>query len=221
MAGVAAPAMAANLLVNGNFEATGFGGTTTYYNIGTAPGTGGSGGPDHPIPSDFGWKVPTQVVDDVVVNNVDIVANNNLFAPKLTNGGAYVLDLVGYGSTGAIEQSIGTVANQLYNLTFEYSSNNGINGPTAQVDGNGVIGSVTGTHAWQTFTGSFVGTGSPVNISITEGVGGGNAGVFLDNVSVSAAPEPSTWALMMLGIGGVGAAARMARRKEGQAALVA
>jgi hypothetical protein len=37
----------------------------------------------------------------------------------------------------------------------------------------------------------------------------------LTTSDVSAAPEPSTWALMLLGVGGVGAALRMVRRKAG------
>lgn len=198
MAGVSAPALAGNLLANGNFENTGFGGTTGYYNIGP--------GGDHAVPSDFGWTVSD--------GNVDIVANNASYGPILTGGGNYVLDLVGYGSTGEISQSVDTVLNQTYDVTFDYSSNNGINGPTASVNGNDLIGTVTGTHSWQVFTGSFVGTGSPTTFSISEIYGANNAGVFLDNVSVAAAPEPAAWAMLLLGVGGVGAAVRMSKRRE-------
>ena len=107
-------------------------------------------------------------------------------------------------------------------MTFEYSSNNGINNPIAAVvNGTDVIGNVTGSHQWQTFTGSFVGTGAPSTFAINETFGGNNAGVFLDNVSVSAAPEPATWVMLLLGVGGVGAAMRMSKRRERSALAIA
>ena len=39
-------------------------------------------------------------------------------------------------------------------------------------------------------------------------------GPALDNVSISAVPEPATWAMMIMGFGGVGAAVRASRRKQ-------
>lgn len=214
--GVAAPAMASNLLVNGDFENTGgtinpFPGTTGYYNVGALPGDYG-GGPDHAIPGNFGWSVP--------VGNVDIVANNASYGTILPTGGQYVLDLVGYGDSGEISQSINTVLNRVYNVRFDYSENGGINGATAEVlAGGGVIGSVTGTHGWQTFTGSFIGNGGAETFAINEQIGGGNAGVFLDNVSVTAVPEPATWAMMAAGLALMGAALRT-RKGAGVTAAV-
>jgi hypothetical protein len=43
---------------------------------------------------------------------------------------------------------------------------------------------------------------------------------FIDGVSVSAVPEPTGWALMLLGLGGVGATARAARRARATLAIV-
>ena len=186
---------AGNLLVNGNFENSGFGGTSGYYNV-------GPGGADHAVPADFGWSVP--------VNNVDIVANG-VYGPNLAGGGNYSLDLVGYGATGAISQSINTVAGAKYTVTLDYSSNNGISNPTANVSFNGAtIGALTGTHAWQSFSTTFTGTGSPAAFAITENYGSGNAGVFLDNISVTggSVPEPAAWILMLVGFAGLGAALR-------------
>lgn len=204
VAGIAgtAPARAVERIVNGGFENTGFGATSGYYNLGT-------GGDNHAVPPDFGFSVP--------VNNVDIVANG-VYGPALAGGGAYNLDLVGYGSTGAIAQSIRTVAGATYKVSIAYSSNNGISGPTADVTFNGgTIGLVTGTAAWQTFTTTFTGTGGFATFGINETYGANNGGVFLDNVSVSGAvPEPATWALLLAGFGMTGIAAR--RRKGALAA---
>jgi hypothetical protein len=188
-AAFSAPAFAAtNLLVNGGFEAN-QGITTSYYNV-------GSGG-DHATPAGFGWSVTT--------NNVDIISYVS-YGPAPTNGGNFGLDLVGYGSTGEIAQSISTVAGQTYHVSLNYSANPGFNGAQADVLVNGsAIGSVTGTaYSWKTFTGSFTGTGSLVTFAINETLGGGNGGVFLDNVSVTSVPEVSTWAMMLAGFAGLG-----------------
>ena len=195
----AVPAFAStNLVVNGGFENTGFGGTTGYYNVGPA-------GADNVVPSDFGWTVSN--------GNVDIVANNGTYGTVNADGGAYVLDLVGYGSTGEISQTLTTTPGAEYKVTFEYSRNGGVNNPTAAVlVGGSTVGSVTGTSSWTTFSDTFKATGASTTFAINETYGANNGGVFLDNVSVSAVPEPASWALMLLGVGGVGGALRLRRR---------
>lgn len=190
---------AVNLIVNGGFENTGFGGTSSYYNVGDT-------GADNPIPGDFGFAVP--------VNNVDIIANG-VYAPFLATGGAYNLDLVGYGSTGAISQTFATVLGRTYTVSIDFTQNGG--GKSADVNVNGAaIGTLVGTGAWQTFTTTFIGTGAATTFDITEILGGGNGGVVLDNISVSAVPEPETWAMLVAGFGMTGFAMR--KRKAAVAA---
>jgi len=63
-------------------------------------------------------------------------------------------------------------------------------------------------------------TSAPGKLSFTDLSGGNNnVGNLLDNVSVSAVPEPSTWAMMVLGFLGVGFLAY--RRKSGTALRLA
>lgn len=190
----AAPASATNLLVNGNFEDASFGGTSGYYNIGNS-------GADNPVPAGWGWTVP--------VNNVDIIANG-VYTPFLATGGAYNLDLVGYNSTGAISQTFATVLGKTYVLSLDFTQNGG--GKTADVMlDSATLTTLAGTGSWQTWTTSFVGTGSPTTLTISEVLGGSNGGIVLDNISVSAVPEPATWAMLITGFGMVGYGLRRRR----------
>jgi hypothetical protein len=58
-----------------------------------------------------------------------------------------------------------------------------------------------------------------VNVVMDNGLvsGATNAGF---SAVFTGVPEPSTWAMMLMGVGGVGAAMRMARRKTGAAAMM-
>ncbi|HKN30465.1 MAG TPA: PEPxxWA-CTERM sorting domain-containing protein [Roseiarcus sp.] len=49
------------------------------------------------------------------------------------------------------------------------------------------------------------GTGSPNTLYFTDGINGETAGLF---GAITVVPEPSTWALMLAGLGGLGFAAR-------------
>ncbi len=67
---------------------------------------------------------------------------------------------------------------------------------------------------WKTYTGSFVGTGASETLNFTNtSPTTGNAGIFLDAISVSAAPEPATWMMMIGGFGVAGVAMRRRRRE--------
>ena len=97
----------------------------------------------------------------------------------------------------AITQNIATVVGQTYNLSFWLDDNSGLttfqhlstNGDTTTSGGNGVDLIV------------FAGSGTPVP-------GGGTGGI----------PEPATWAMMLVGFFGAGAALRN-RRKLGAATV--
>jgi len=169
-----------------------------------------------------GWMVTT--------NDVDIV--NDCCTPSgagnaLAYEGNQYLDLVGFGSTGAIEQTISTVVGKTYHFSFAYSNNPWAGTATASADYafGGATGSVTHSIMsnaanldWMTASGSFVATSTSTAVSFNETVGASTAGVLLDAVSVTV-PESSTWAMMLLGFAGLALAGY--RRAGGRAARLA
>ncbi|MBX3483676.1 PEPxxWA-CTERM sorting domain-containing protein [Phenylobacterium sp.] len=198
-----ASAATVELLTNGGFDdigtATpeGWGGLTYY-----------AGGPAL-LP---GWTVEA--------GSVDLTDTSSAWGPA--GGGQYSLDINGW-SAGTIAQSFATVLGRLYTVSFNYSRNPA-NAPytaTATVSaggqsldvtalGDGAFGGL-GSMAWQSGTFTFVGTGNTETIRLAATIPG-NAGVFFDNVSVTAGvPEPSTWAIAIMGFGLMGAALRRRR----------
>ncbi len=210
----AAPAQAANLIVNGGFEDPAI--NSFFQNFG--PGSTGI----------TGWTVDAFTPFGGSGGNVDIV--NGLFTPggpSPANDGVQFLDLVGFGMVGSIYQVINTVAGQSYTLNFAYSHNLFSNDPSASaIFGiyNGTFGPLlapfqpfshnTGTSTnldWRNASFSFVASSGQTTIAFGNVTGGSNAGVLIDSVSV-AVPEPAAWAMMIAGFGLVGGAVR--RRKS-------
>jgi hypothetical protein len=64
----------------------------------------------------------------------------------------------------------------------------------------------------------FVATGGQTLIAFTAPGAGINVDPVLDNVSVTAVPEPATWAMMLVGFGGLGMAMRSRRKRAPTAA---
>lgn len=199
----------ADLIVNGGFEFNPVAGF--YENYGTFS--------NNPYTGPFfqGWTI--------TLNNVDLV---NPLAPGAWNApayeGSYLLDLVGYGNTGAISQTFNTLPGQQYLLQFAFGNNPGsTSSASANVDvfGSGSLlsavifhnTSASGNLNWTIYSGAFVANSESTTLNFNNVLGGSNGGILLDAVQVSAVPEPATWAMMILGFAGLSLVAYRRSRK--------
>jgi choice-of-anchor C domain-containing protein len=187
--GVASPASAlVNLISNGSFELgtndAGFGGFSTI------PGSA----------SINNWSVG---------GSVDWI--NGYWSAQ---DGTHSVDLNGT-SIGSLQQTIATVAGQTYKLSFYISGNpdNGLGAPTLtasagdQSFGLGYTLFPSNTHTqmgWDFRSYNFVATGATTVIGFNSTTENCCWGPALDNVTVSAVPELSTWTMMLFGFGGIG-----------------
>jgi hypothetical protein len=203
----------ADLIVNGGFEFPSIG-NVFYQNYGTFTNNPYAG------PGFQGWTI--------TLNNVDIV--NPVAGPWNAPAfqGLQILDLVGYGSTGAISQSFTTTPGQTYLLTFGYSNNPGSGAAEASVIvfGSSSLLSALVSHStaasgnlnWNTYSASFIANSETTTLAFNNTIGGSNGGIMLDAVAVSAVPELSTWAMMLIGFAGVGFVAYRRSKKAAAAA---
>lgn len=209
------PAMAANLITNGGFE-----------NQSDAPATPtGSYTSNSPTnwTTDSGWNssLYNQVVGATYV---------------YPHSGSYAVRFFGsspYGSPATLSQMFTDVIGGSYTVAFFTYNNNyaGVTGSrpqnylTAAAGGQSISvpDNVRGGFVsagcydcWVQETFSFIGTGSDT-LSIAANTDKGYW--YLDDVSVTggaisvaAVPEPSTWAMMLVGFGGIGFSMRRRRR---------
>jgi choice-of-anchor C domain-containing protein len=135
--------------------------------------------------------------------------------------GTHSVDLNGT-SLGSVQQTIATVIGQTYRMSFYVSANPDnvpnpgsdertlrvIAGGTEMDFGYSIFRPANSRAAmnWDFRTFDFVATGTSTLISFGSTVPETNCcyGAALDNVAVSAVPEPSTWAMMLLGFAGIG-----------------
>jgi hypothetical protein len=146
---------------------------------------------------------------------VDLIGDP-AFYDFLPGNGRYV-DLDGStGNAGGFDKQLGLAASTNYTLSFDLAG--------SQRGDSNIVDVIFGTTTQQftlasldpftTHTMSFT-TNSAANYQIFfKNAGGDNVGALLDNVSVSVAavPEPSTYMLMLGGLGLIGFVAR--RRKD-------
>jgi hypothetical protein len=147
----------------------------------------------------------------------------------LTSGAYFSAD----ASAQSISQSLALTANTGYTLDFDvYAPQNGRNNPFdaslfASLNGtpiSAVLSADSLTRGWFHYSTTFTSNNAASNNFALNFLGGGNtaADFVVDNVSVAnvaAAPEPSTWAMMLLGFVGVGVVAY--RKRKNRFALTA
>ena len=133
--------------------------------------------------------------------------------------GVRSVDLAG-SSLGTLSQTLtGLTTAKRYVVTFDVARNpdGGVTPRTGTFSAGGqsfgfAYTDATSTRSnmkWETVSYIFQATSSTATISFSSDASAGCCfGPALDNVSISAVPEPATWAMMIGGFGLIGAAAR-------------
>jgi hypothetical protein len=211
-----APA-SANLLSNGSFETPSLAATPLGYAFYADGSTA--------IPS---WTVG--LLAGAVNANAQLT-NNNAFAGLNASDGVQYLDLTGNVGRGAgVVATVATVSTLDYVVAFDVGAFffGGSFGPAtvALLINGGLAGSyavappASNAINWQRFSYQFAGSGSQVSIGLFSSLSPSSSslGVGLDNVALvsvaqpsSAVPEPASWAMLIAGLGLVGALARRRR----------
>lgn len=179
-------------------------------------------------------------VGGLVGSSAQVVIKNNSNAdypvgafgepiPVGPGGGQYVAYFSTDTSVQTISQTIALTAGQLYSFSFNlYSPVNGQHNPNnAKIEG-GVDGATLGPFSatpfgpgWVTEYTTFVASGNSATLTFTyTGQGSTGSDFALDDVSIAAIPEASTWAMMILGFAGIGFMAYR-RKSQGSAFRIA
>ena len=154
-------------------------------------------------PASSGWTVSDGTVDLVGAGGTDLIPGN----------GRYV-DLDGSTSnSGLFSNNVDLAGGTTYTLSFDLGGSHRGSTETVNVNFGSTAASYTLNSAdpFSTVTLNFTpGSNGSYDISY-QNLGGDNVGALLDNVSVSAVPEPETYAMLLAGLGLMGFIAR--RRK--------
>ena len=159
-------------------------------------------------------------------NSVDLVKSGE-YNLTCAGGAGNCVDLSG-SSPGSISKVLSLAAGT-YQLSFDYTGNQleGVGGSWPLAGFTASVGSLVAnigplannSSVFQTYSNWFTTDGSGVTLTFTQQGGNNFRGSILDNVLISAVPEPSTWAMMLLGFAGIGFMAY--RRKQSGSALTA
>ena len=156
------------------------------------------------------WTAPGPGTVDLI--GATTTTSNYDFFPG--NGG-YV-DLNGSNGQVGTLSTIDSFAAGTYKLTFDLAGNARGDGSKTTVISLGnfsdsIVLAATAPFALESFT--FKTSGGNLTFADLSG-GNPNIGNILDNVSLSAVPEPATWAMLIFGFGMIGWTLRSARRRQ-------
>lgn len=150
-----------------------------------------------------------------------IQANGSAWGFNNTTDGTQTAFIQSYdGIGGAIDIALsGLTTATNYTVNFLAAQRPGYLANPFTVSVDGTTQAFTATNAAFTpYAATFVATGSTATLSFTGSALPGDGGVGIDAISVTAVPEPATWAMMIGGFGLVGGAMR--RRPAKRAAIV-
>lgn len=195
----AIPAAAANLIVNGDFEAGGgstAGWTTTFVGLGNVDAL--TAADYQPCCGTFGSEPAYSSNHFAEFNDANVVAASTL------------------------SQTYSSVAGAHYTLSFDlgaFGSATNFMSVSADTLGQGIQASADNNAdtTFQHYSFGFIGSGGLQTLAFRVASGPvDNTDAILDNVSLvmdrGAVPEPAAWALMLAGFAGAGAALRARRR---------
>lgn len=156
-----------------------------------------------------GWAI-TSGTDDV-----DIIGAGGAWDFFGGTGNNYI-DLDGSNGlspAGTLSTSFAVTAGDTYTATFQLAGSQRGNSNSVTVmlgDASFTSPVLASGDGWETFSVTTKATGDMLTLSFTDSQAG-NVGALLDNVSVSAVPEPGSLSLMLAGFAALGVVARRRR----------
>ena len=144
---------------------------------------------------------------------VDLIGNTGFF-DFLPGNGRYV-DLDGSSSqAGEFHKDLSLTAGLQYTLAFDLAGSQRGSVENVNVNFGSAVDNLTvnSSDGFSNHTLLFTPSTTGIYSLIFQNAGGDNVGALLDNVSVSAVPEPETYAMLLAGLGLLGFMA--GRRKE-------
>jgi len=163
------------------------------------------------------WSVYNAINGWSTVSGSGIEVRNNVAGTAFDGVNFVELDS---NNNSAMAQTIATTVGGQYLLSFAYSARPGVNAASNPIEvlWNGASiatvtanGSNLSNNDWHVFSYAVTGTGSDKLTFRASGVNDSYGG-SLDAVAVVAVPEPSTYAMMFLGLGLMGATLSRRRR---------
>jgi len=141
-----------------------------------------------------------------------LLANNGYVSALDVDGSSFSTPVQAFSTTGTL---LGTVTSGSDFLGLISDTNTfGPDGPNAWGTYDVYLSNTD--VALLSGIGPFVGDVDHLFFSIDQ-PGGGSGGGALFEVSVASVPEPTTWAMVLLGVGGIGATLRTSRRRTVEA----